>query len=90
MARPRFAFLVHPLVPAARRLAALRTYRPRLLVTERPSIDDVAPICRLGFGDVDGVVMGVPLLPDELLADQGRALAWMERAVQIAAPVSHV
>lgn len=90
MARPRFAFLVHPLVPAARRLAALRTYRPRLLVTERPTIDDVAPICRLGFGDIDGVVMGVPLLPDELLADQARALMWMERAVQIAAPVSHV
>lgn len=90
MARPRFVFLVHPLVPAARRLAALRTYRPRLLVSGRPTIDDVAVLCRLGFGDIDGVVVGVPLLPDELLADQARALAWMERGVQIAAPVSHV
>ncbi len=90
MARPRFAFLVHPLVPAARRLQALRTYRPRLLVTDRPTIDDVAVICRIGFGEVEGVVVGVPLLPDELLADQARALAWMERAAQIAAPIGHV
>jgi predicted amino acid dehydrogenase len=90
VARPRFAFLVHPLVPAARRIFALRTYRPRLLVTQQPVIDDVAEICRIGFGDVEGVVMGVPLLPEELLADQARALAWMERAVQNAAPISHV
>jgi predicted amino acid dehydrogenase len=88
--RPGFVFLVHPLVPAARRLAALRTGRVRLLTTDRPTIDDVAVICRLGFGEVEGVVVGVPLLPDELLADQARALAWMERGVQIAAPVGHV
>jgi predicted amino acid dehydrogenase len=55
-----------------------------------PTIDDVAEYCRVGFEDVEGVVVGVPLLPDELLADQGRALAWMERAVQVAAPVGHV
>ena len=90
MARPRFVFLVHPLVRAARRLAALRTYRPRLLVTDRPTIDDVAVLARVGFGEVEGLVVGVPLLPDELLADQARALAWMERGVQIAAPVGYV
>ncbi|MDP2305798.1 MAG: hypothetical protein Q8P18_07200 [Pseudomonadota bacterium] len=92
-ARPpaaRFVFLVHPLVPAARRLAALRTGRLRLLATDRPEIDDVAVYCRVGFGDVEGVVVGVPLLPDELLADQARALAWMERGVQLAAPIGHV
>ncbi|MDP2317574.1 MAG: hypothetical protein Q8P41_32110 [Pseudomonadota bacterium] len=88
--KPSFVFLVHPLVPAARRLAALRTGRLRMLATGRPTIDDVAVYCRVGFGDVEGVVMGVPLLPDELLADQARALAWMERGVQIAAPVGHV
>jgi predicted amino acid dehydrogenase len=45
---------------------------------------------RVGFEDVEGVVVGVPLLPDELLADQAKALAWMERAVQVAAPVAYV
>ncbi len=90
MSTPRFTFLVHPLVPAARRLAALRTGRVRMLATERPTIDDVAVLCRVGFGEVEGLVVGVPLLPDELLADQARALEWMERAVQIAAPVGHV
>ena len=90
MASPRFVFLVHPLVPAARRLAALRTFRPRLLLTGKPTIDDVAVLCRVGFGDVEGAVVGVPLLPSELLADQERALAWMERGVQIAAPIGQV
>ena len=88
--RARFVFLVHPLVRSARRLAALRTGRVRLLATDRPTIDDIAVYARIGFGEVEGVVVGLPLLPDELLADQARALLWMERAVQIAAPVGHV
>ncbi len=90
MLRPRFTFLVHPLVPLARRLGAVPTTRPRLLLTGKPTIDDVGVYARVGLGDVEGVIVGVPLLPEELLADQVRALAWMERGVQVAAPVGWV
>ncbi|MFZ5476222.1 MAG: hypothetical protein ACOZNI_05550 [Myxococcota bacterium] len=44
----------------------------------------------MGLGDVEGVVVSVPALPGELLADQTRALRLMERAVQVAAPVQFV
>lgn len=89
---PRFAFLVHPLVPWARRLAGLRTLRPHLALGrgDGTRLDDVALLARVGLGDVEGVIVGVPLLPAQLLADQGLALRAMERAVQIAAPISFV
>ncbi|MEN9787061.1 MAG: Aminotransferase PigE [Pseudomonadota bacterium] len=69
---------------------AVRAGRVRLAGGAAPTVDDVQVVARLGFEDVAGVVVGVPLLPDELLADQARALAWMERAVQLAAPVGMV
>lgn len=89
---PRFAFLVHPLVPWVRRLVGVRTLQPRLALglVDGADLDVVAPIARVGFGDVDGVVMSVPLLPTQLLADQAFALRAMERAVQVAAPVAFV
>lgn len=71
---------------------AVRTFRPGLALGVRAAdpLGDVAEITRLSFAGVEGVVMGVPLLPAELLADQELALRAMERAVQEAAPVSFV
>lgn len=90
MAR-RFAFLVHPLVPFARRIHGLRTARPRLLAGgDGVDPDDVCVVARLGFRDVEGLIVSIPLLPAELLDDQERALDRMERAVQVAAPVDFV
>lgn len=68
------------------------TVKPGLLLGTRPPRipEDVGQYCRLGFDDVEGVIMGIPLLPDELLADQSQALVAMERAVQLAAPVGVV
>ncbi len=86
----RFAFLVHPLVPFARVLSAVPTVRPGMLVGRVRLPDDVAPYCTLGFGDVEGVIVGVPMLPAAILADQALALRCMERAVQEAAPVAFV
>lgn len=86
----RFAFLVHPLIPFARVLSAVPTVRPGLFVGRVRLPDDVAPYCTLGFGEVEGVIVGVPMLPAQLLADQALALRCMERAVQEAAPVSFV
>ena len=47
--------------------------------------EGVAEVCRLRLGDVaEGVVMGIPMDPHQLLEDQERALARMERAVALA------
>jgi predicted amino acid dehydrogenase len=88
----RFAFLVHPLVPAARRLMGLRTGRPGLLFGARDGRDpdDCAELARFRYRGVEGVIVGVPLLPEQLLADQEGALRSMERAVQVAGPVRAV
>lgn len=92
MAVPRFAFLVHPLVPLAQRLMGARFGKPGLALGLRDGTDpdDCGEIARLRFRGVEGVVIGVPLLPEQLLADQEGALRSMLRAVQIAGPVSHV
>jgi predicted amino acid dehydrogenase len=87
----RFAFLVHPLVPWARRIAGLRTARPALVVgASEGAPHEVAELARVGVGDIQGVVMGIPWLPHQLLADQEGALRMMLRAVQLAAPVDFV
>jgi predicted amino acid dehydrogenase len=88
----RFAFLVHPLVPAARRLMGLRTGRPGLLFGRRDGTDpdDCAELARFAYRGVEGVIIGVPLLPEQLLADQEGALRSMQRAVQIAGAVRAV
>lgn len=52
--------------------------------------EDVAILARVGLEDVEGLIVGVPLLPEQLLADQELALRSMTRAVQIAAPVRFV
>lgn len=85
-------FLVHPLVPAARVLIGLRTGNVGLALGTRDGTDpdDARIVARVGFGDVEGVIAAVPMLPDQLLADQERALACMERAVQMAAPTGCV
>lgn len=87
----RFCFLVHPLVGVARRLAAIPTLSTGLLLGVRgPRLDDVGRVARVGFDDVEGWIVAVPWLPDELLADQSLALRAMERAVQEAAPARYV
>jgi len=87
MAPPRFAFLVHPLTPVHRRVLGLRIGAPGLLFGQRDGGDpfDVRRVARLGIpGIVDGVVVSTALTPDELLADQDRALTRLLRAVGLA------
>ncbi len=88
----RFAFLVHPLVPAARTLMGLRMARLGLAFGQRDGTnpDDCAELARFRYRGVEGVIVGVPMLPEQLLADQERALRCMQRAVQIAGPVRAV
>ncbi len=52
---------------------------------------DVAVECKLGIaGVVEGVVVGIPLTPQQMLDDQERALTRMLRAVGVAGEVSAV
>lgn len=54
-------------------------------------LGEVAPICRVGLAGVaEGVVMDIPLLPDQMLADQERALSRMMRGVALAGDVAAV
>ncbi len=71
---------------------AVRTFRPAVALGVRraDALGDVAVLTRLSFAGIDGLVIGVPMLPAELLADQALALSAMERAVQEAAPVEFV
>lgn len=94
--RPRFAFLVHALSGPHQRILGLRHFTPGLALGRRDgtSPHDLGEIARVGLRNlVDGVVIDVPMTPEQMLADQGRALARMERAVralQRAGPVQAV
>ncbi|MSQ02566.1 MAG: hypothetical protein EXR71_11880 [Myxococcales bacterium] len=83
---------MHPLVPLARRLQGLRCGSGEIALGLRAGTDpgDCGVLARLSYRGVEGVIVGVPMLPEELLANQERALRCMLRAVQIAGPVSHV
>lgn len=83
---PRFAFLVHPLTAGQRRVIGLR-FGDLAMMRGEPGRSEIGEIARVGIrGVVDGQVMGVTLLPDELLGDQERALDRMVRAVEALSP----
>lgn len=84
---------MHALTPFHRRVVGARSLRLSTALgrTDGTAIGDVAPICRLGLAGVaEGVVVNVPLLPEQMLADQERALSRMMRAVALAGDVSAV
>lgn len=52
---------------------------------------DVSPLCRLGLeGVAEGVIVGIPMTPAQMLEDQERALTRMIRAVAVAGDVRAV
>jgi predicted amino acid dehydrogenase len=84
---PRFAFVVHALSPAHRRVMGLRwaTMRLALGMDEGVSPWKMGRICDLGLpGIADGVILGITLDPEQMLADQERAVLRMERVVRLA------
>jgi predicted amino acid dehydrogenase len=90
---PRFAFVVHALGGIHRRIMGFRAARPSLLLGlqrgTRP--EEVLTVCELGLpGQVRGIVVGVPMAPTDLLADQERALTCMSAAVEYAGRVDAV
>ena len=90
---PRFAFLVHALGPVHRGAIGVRSFNPGLFFQWRKGQDpnDISVLCDLSIpGVVDGVVIGIPLLPEDMLSDQERALERMVSAVELAGDVQAV
>jgi 3-acetyloctanal aminotransferase len=90
---PRFVFLVHALTPLHRRVMAVRTLRPGLFLGRRDGSSqlDVAELARVRLAGVaEGVVIGVPMTPQQLLEDQQRAVARLEHAAGLVPDVRAV
>jgi len=83
---PTFAFAIHPLAPWQRRLLGVR-HRDADLLRGQPS-DRVRRVATLRIdtrlGPVHGHILGVPDLPQDLIADQQRALDLQLRAAELA------
>ncbi len=91
-ALPRFAFVVHALTPLQRRFMGVRSLQLDLALGRGGTrFDAVTPLCTLRLdGVAEGVVVGIPLDPEQLLGDQERTLNRMHRAVNLAQPVDAV
>lgn len=77
---------MHPLSTAHRYIVGFRLADAEMALGGRGQ-GRPGRICRLGIrGVVEGEVLSVPLTPEELLADQERALAGMVAAIQAADP----
>ena len=81
----RFIFLVHPLSEAHRKIMALRCRFWRSLHSGHYGKKEIAALCRFRFReDIEGIVMSIPLIPDEMIEDQDRALEYLQHAYRLA------
>lgn len=85
---PRFAFLIHPLVPFHRRLVGARRLHVPTMLGGEGGVDVVGPGAAVRMataaGDVEALIIGLPDLPQQLVGDQNRALALGVRAIRAA------
>ena len=82
----RFAFLVHALSPLHRHFMGLRRARPGLLFGWDDGSDPWSGggrLARYRLGDIEGDILAVPLGPQQMLEDQGRAVSRMERMIRV-------
>lgn len=90
---PRFCFVVHALSRLHRGIMGVPSARLGLIGqwNDGTGADDVLPVCRVGLdGVIEGVVVGVPMTPTDMLVDQSRAVDRMQSAVALAGNVSAV
>lgn len=81
----RFVFIVHPLTPLQRKIMALRCRQWGSLSSGSYKYQEVATLCRFRWGtEIEGSVVSIPLLPEELLKDQQRSLELLHHAVCLA------
>ncbi len=90
---PRFCFVVHALSRLHRGIMGVPSGRLDLVSqwSDGTRANDVVPVCSFELSGVaEGIVVGVPMTPDDMLADQNRAVDCMVEAVALAGPVSAV
>jgi predicted amino acid dehydrogenase len=90
---PRFCFVVHALSRVHRGIMGVPSARMGLIGQWRDGTgpDDVLPVCTFRLeGVAEGMVVGVPMVPEDLLVDQQRAVDRMVDAVALAGNVSAV
>ncbi len=83
-ALPRFAFLVHALSRFHRGAMGVPQGRLGLIFHRRDgsAVEDISTLCRFQLAGVaEGVVVGIPLTPEQMLTDQDLALERMVAAV---------
>lgn len=81
----RFLFLVHPLSVAHRNIMALRCRLWGSLRSGQYGRKDIATLCRFRWKeDIEGIVMSIPLLPEEMIAQQETALSFLHQAYRLA------
>lgn len=83
----RFGFIVHPLTPLQRRLYGIRAGDSAMLRGHRGT-GGAQILARLAVQDpfgarAEGVLVGIPWLPEELLADQSGGVAAIGEAVKL-------
>ncbi len=81
----RFAFVVHSLSPVHRHFIGLRRGDLGLMFGLNDGLDPWAGggrLARYRLGDLEGDILAVPLGPEQMLVDQARAVARMERVVR--------
>jgi len=90
---PRFCFVVHALSRLHRGIMGVPSARMGLIGQWRDGTEpsDVLPVCTFRLeGVAEGMVVGVPMVPEDLLGDQQRAVDRMVDAVALAGNVSAV
>ena len=82
----RFGFVVHPLSASQRRLLGVRSFDGLMAIGRPTRRPPARPIARLRVRDpfdaqVEGVLVAIPSLPEELLVDQEAGVAAVVEAV---------
>jgi len=93
VAERRFCFVVHALSRVHRGIMGVPSLRAGLVGQWRDGTEaaDVLPVCTLRLkGVAVGHVVGVPMVPEDLLGDQQRAVDRMVQAVALAGDVAAV
>ena len=81
----RFLFLVHPLSSTHRHIMGLRCRLWKGLRSGVYGRNEIATLCRFRLADkIEGIVISIPLLPNEMIEDQERALNFLHHAYRTA------
>lgn len=88
----RFGFVVHALSPLHRAAIGVRSGNVAMALSRDDGLSPagITDLCTLRLGELTGTVIAIPMTPDQLLADQQRALGRMVQAVRMLDPIDAI